>query len=66
DDVGGARVASDATSFDAGDWTLSLSSGSITSETDASLTFTDDAAGSIEFANGDTVDFTNVEAISWS
>ncbi|MEO1554624.1 MAG: cadherin repeat domain-containing protein, partial [Pseudomonadota bacterium] len=47
------------------DWTVTLSEGDILSETADSITLSDDAAGLIEFENGDTIDFSNIEQIGF-
>ncbi len=47
------------------DWTVTLTEGEIVSEDADMLTLTDDAAGLIEFENGDTIDFQNIDQIGF-
>ncbi len=45
------------------DWTVELTEGSVTAQDSDSITFSDDAAGSITFSDGTTVEFENLEQI---
>ena len=47
------------------DWTVSLTSGSIVSQTANLLTFTGDADGTINFTDGSHMDFVDVERVQW-
>ncbi len=49
----------------AGDWTLSFSSGSISSSSSGQLDLSADAAGVITFHDGSTVTFTGVERVTY-
>ena len=51
--------------YDAGDWTITLDTGSIQSEAASGLTLSSDAAGTITMADGGVLTFTNVESIQW-
>ena len=48
-----------------GDWTLTLTSGSIESTGTSGLTLSADAEGSIIIADGSTVTFEGIEQIQW-
>jgi serralysin len=48
-----------------GDWTLTLTSGSIEGVTDGSLNLSQDAEGTIIIADGSTVTFEGIEHIQW-
>ena len=48
------------------DWTLSLTSGSITSMAGDQLDLSTDADGTITMSDGTTITFTDVERIQWS
>lgn len=66
-DAFGARIASDVARFETDDWTVSLSSGRIVSESDGALVFSEDAAGSVTFDDtGESVAFANVEGLTWN
>jgi len=45
------------------DWTIELTEGSIISQDSDGITFTEDAAGSISFNDGATLEFENLEQI---
>jgi Ca2+-binding RTX toxin-like protein len=47
------------------DWTVSLTSGSIASQTANQLTFTPDADGTLHFNDGSTISFHDVERVQW-
>ncbi|MEP1142258.1 MAG: LamG-like jellyroll fold domain-containing protein [Henriciella sp.] len=47
------------------DWTLTVTEGEIVSETADSITLSDDASGFIEFDNGESIDFSNIEQIGF-
>ena len=47
------------------DWTVTLTEGAIVAEDADMITLTDDAAGLIEFENGDTLDFQNIDQIGF-
>ena len=50
----------------AGDWTLTLDPGSMIENQDTnSLTLSDDASGTITFSDGETLDFRNLDTITW-
>ena len=61
-----SKISSTTTSFEATDWTLTLNSGTISSENASNLVFSADAGGEIAFSNGDVVDFSQLEQVSWS
>ncbi|MEO1328644.1 MAG: sugar-binding protein, partial [Pseudomonadota bacterium] len=65
--LGDTRDASTATSFDGGDWTVTLTSGTIEAENGSELVFSEDAAGAISFDDGSqSVEFSNIEALTWN
>jgi Ca2+-binding RTX toxin-like protein len=47
------------------DWTVSLTSGSIVSQTANLLTLSADADGTISFTDGSHIDFADVERVQW-
>ncbi|MEL7547790.1 MAG: hypothetical protein AAGJ84_14140, partial [Pseudomonadota bacterium] len=47
------------------DWTVTLTEGEIVNEGEDTLELSEDATGFIEFDNGETVDFTNIEQIGF-
>jgi hypothetical protein len=47
------------------DWTISLTSGSIVSQDANSLVLSNDADGAINFADGSSVDFVDLERVQW-
>jgi hypothetical protein len=47
------------------DWTLHVESGSIETEDENHMELSQDAAGSIDFADGSSIDFSNIEQIQW-
>ena len=47
------------------DWTVQLTEGSITSETDGNLIFTDDAHGTISLSDGSEISFTDIEQLTY-
>ena len=47
------------------DWTVSLTSGSITQQDGNQLLFSDDASGTVTLSDGSELDFDNVEQIHW-
>ena len=48
-----------------GDWTLTLTTGSVQSQGDNALTLTEDAAGTITTSDGSILTFDSVEQIQW-
>ncbi|MEZ5841019.1 MAG: LamG-like jellyroll fold domain-containing protein [Hyphomicrobiales bacterium] len=58
-------VASTSTSYQATDWTLTLTQGTITATDADHLTLSDDADGTITFTDGSTVQFYDVERVDW-
>jgi Ca2+-binding RTX toxin-like protein len=48
-----------------GDWTITLTQGSVVSSSNGLLQLSQDAAGTIQLSDGSTLDFTNVETITW-
>ncbi len=47
------------------DWTVDLTQGSITSATDGSIVFTDDAAGAISLSDGSVINFSEIEQLTY-
>jgi Ca2+-binding RTX toxin-like protein len=47
------------------DWTLNLTSGTIVSQTAHELTFSADADGTLNFTDGSTMSFTDIERVQW-
>ena len=47
------------------DWTIELDVGTIDSQDDGEMILSDGASGTIEFEDGSTIDFFNVEEIRW-
>jgi hypothetical protein len=47
------------------DWTVTLTSGSVITDAPNDLILSDHAAGSISFADGGRIDFTDFERIHW-
>ena len=47
------------------DWTISLTSGSILSQTQNQLTLSSDLDGTVNFADGSRVDFVDLERVQW-
>ncbi|MEX6633242.1 calcium-binding protein, partial [Hyphococcus lacteus] len=45
------------------DWTVNLTQGSIVSQDDSGLVFSDDANGIINFEDGSTIQFTEIEQV---
>ncbi len=47
------------------DWTVHLTSGSILQQTQNELTFSSDADGTLNFTDGSTIAFTDIERVQW-
>ncbi|HOV05500.1 MAG TPA: hypothetical protein PLG99_13925, partial [Kaistiaceae bacterium] len=58
-------ISSTSTSYQTADWTLSLSSGTISSQGADHLTLSADADGTITFSDGATVQLYDVERVDW-
>ncbi|MCT4655399.1 MAG: Ig-like domain-containing protein, partial [Cohaesibacter sp.] len=65
-DVIELRDAAGGNNLDFGtDWTLTVTNGSILTQGEDSMTLSDDAVGTINFSDGSSIDFENVERIDW-
>ena len=47
------------------DWTVNLTSGRILTQTESQLTFSNDADGTLTFADGSRIDFADIERVQW-
>jgi hypothetical protein len=56
---------SDGTSIDTSDWTISLDTGSVSSQDDDSMDLSSDATGVITLSDGSEISFEGIERIEW-
>ncbi|PLW78172.1 Ig-like domain-containing protein [Cohaesibacter celericrescens] len=47
------------------DWTLNITSGSVSDSNDHEFLLSDDASGTIDFADGSQIEFENIDRIAW-